>query len=143
MAWSSILNLDTPIAHRLIRCLYTAALVVIAIVTVIGIARGVMTMTRPAPAPMAAASSPPAALPNAQGGPPAAMPGPRPGRPFFRPRRFGPHGPLLGPVLRGQPVLAGAVQILFTLLRGLVMLLVVRILAEMGLAVLSLGERRS
>jgi hypothetical protein len=142
MAWSSMLNLNTPVAHRLIRCLYTAALVVVAIVTVLGIARGVMIMTRPAPAPITAAA-PGLALPNAPGGPPAAMPAPRPGRPFFRTRRFGPSSRFMGPVLRGQPVLAGAVQIVLALLRGLVVLMVVRILAEMGLAVLVLGERRS
>jgi hypothetical protein len=143
MAWSNILNLDTPIAHRLIRCLYTVALVVIAIVTVMGVARGVILMTRPAPISAAASAAPTAAPPAAATGqpaPPTALPaGPR-GRPFFRPRRLG--GPLMSPIFRGAPpALVGLVQIVLVLLRALVMLLVVRILAEMGLSVLAMGGR--
>ncbi len=142
MAWSNMRNLDTPIAPRLIRCLYTVALVAIAIITAIGIARGVIIMTRPAPTPITATAppSPPAALPG-QPAPPAAMPGGRMGRPFLGPRRFGRRGPLMGPALRGaSPILVGAVRIVLVLLRALVMLLVVRILAEMGLSVLAMGE---
>src|SRR3569623_3021930 len=45
MAARDILTLNTPMAERIIRLLYTIALVLIAIGTLFGIGRGVMIMT--------------------------------------------------------------------------------------------------
>jgi hypothetical protein len=160
MAARDILTLDKSIAPRLIRCLYIIAMVLIAVLVILGIARGVRVMTlQPPPRPAAASAQTPApgaATPQPPG--PGAMmnqgmmnpgtmgPGQRQAMRQMMARRFAgrPRGPFamagLGPFPR-QPVVSGLFIIFFTLLRGAVVLLVVRILAEMGLAVLAMPRR--
>jgi hypothetical protein len=149
MAARDILNLDNALAPRLIRCLYIVALVLITVMVVLGLVRGVRTMSRPplpppammggaapnAPAPDATASQPP--QPGMMGpGQRRMMMDRRFGRPGFRgPRPMAPFG------MGRNPVLAGVWIILGTLLRGAIGLMVVRILAEMGLAVLAMPRR--
>ncbi len=150
MAARDILNLNTPIAPRLIRCLYLIALILIAVLVIFGIARGIRVMTLPPlPRPAINAQTSPA-LPNAtqtQPGPGAMMnPGQRQAMRQMMARRFTgrARGPFalggLGPFPR-QPLVSGLFIIFFTLLRGAVVLLVVRILAEMGLAILAMPRR--
>jgi len=162
MALRNILTLDTSIAPRLIRCLYIVALILIAVMVILGLARGVRVMTfQPPPRPAAASNQ---AAPDAQ----AQQPGPQqpgpgmmrqglvgpgqmgpgmmgPGqRQFMRQmmaRRFGPRRPF-GPFGIGRnPVLGGLLIMLGALLRGAIALLVVRILAEIGLAILAMPRR--
>jgi hypothetical protein len=150
MAARDMLSLDTSIAPKLLRCLYTVALVLILIGTALGIVRGVRVMTAPPPPspPAMAAAAPGAAAPTAPMPPPMAgrRMGPRMGMgPGMGPRMgmrrgFGRFHRRPGPLwMRGMPPAArGGILILFALFRGIVALLVVRVLAEMGLAVLSL-----
>ena len=100
-----------------------------------GMVRGIRIMTTPPPFPppaMAAAPGAPVAGPGQM-----ARPMMTPGRPMMMRRRF---RRMRGPgFMRGMPRPAvGAIVILGALLRGLIALLVVRVLAEAGLAVLSL-----
>jgi hypothetical protein len=142
MAARDILTLDNPMAPRLIRCLYILALILITVMVLLGLVRGVSVMSRP-PLP------PPAMMGSAAPGTPdAASPQtPRPGmmgmmdrRRMMMARRFGRRP--IGPFGIGRnPVLAGGWIILGALLRGAITLLVVRILAEMGLAVLAMPRR--
>ena len=142
----NILNLNVPMAPRLIRILYVIAIILIALGVLRGVAGGVMTMTRPphqaamaAPADQntspnaATASQTPSAPQDAQANP-MRRPGFGPGR-FRRGPGMGgprfmhrPRGPMmLGPMMRGMPpAVMGAVRILLVLLHGFVMLLVVR-----------------
>jgi hypothetical protein len=147
MAARDILTLDKPIAPRLIRCLYLVALILIAVLVILGIARGVRVMTlSPLPRPAVAAQN---AAPSQPPGPGAMMnpgmmgPGARQAMREMMARRFG-RGPFamrgIGPFPR-VPVLSGIVIIFFALLRGAVALLVVRILAELGLAILAMPRR--
>jgi hypothetical protein len=143
----SVFNLDKSMGPCLIKALYIAALVVIALGLLRGIVGGVRMMSGPPPAPVAAVMPPGAAAP---GMPPqmapGAMPGNRPGFVFGpRGRRFaGPPRPgfMAGPLLRGWPPAAlGAARIVFALLRALVMAMVIRVLAEMGLGILAMGAK--
>jgi hypothetical protein len=156
MAARDILNLNTSIASRLIRCLYALALILIAVMVILGLLRGVTTMMRTPPPPRPAIAQNQAATPA-----PDAAQAPQPPRPgmmgpgqrgmmmgpgqrrMMMMRRFGPRprGPLGMGFLPRNPQVAGLVVILMTLLRGAIMLLVVRILAEMGLAVLAMPRR--
>jgi len=145
MAAGDIFALNSSLASRLIRCLYIVALILIAVMVVLGAVRGVRIMTF-TPRPMPAASAPPAAQPDQQAAPQAAMPVRPRGRMMMQ-RRFGPRRPGMGPLGLGRlplrnPILAGAVVIFGTLLRGAIMLMVVRILAEIGLAVLAMPRRQ-
>ena len=55
-------------------------------------------------------------------------------------RRRGPM--MLGPLMRGMPpAVVGAVRILLVLLHGFILLLIVRVLAEIGTAILTMGMR--
>jgi hypothetical protein len=144
MATRDILNLDNALAPRLIRCLYTAALILITVMVVLGVVRGVRIMSLP---PL-----PPAAIADAAA-PGMAMPALPPGmaerlgdrrmmgerrfdrRDFGGRRRFAPFG------LGRNPVIAGLFVIFGTLLRGAIILMVVRILAELGIAVLAMPRR--
>lgn len=147
MAARDILNLNNSIAPRLIRCLYIVALVVITVMVVLGLVRGLRVMSRPPPPPPAMANAAtPAPSPDAAApGPPRpGMMGPgqrrmmmdRRGRPGFRgPRPIGPFGIGRNPVLGGLWIIFG------TLLHGAIGLMVVRILAEIGLAVLAMPRR--
>ena len=143
MAATDILSLNTSMGERAIRLLYALALLLITLGVVFGIWRGAMITSR---APM---TNPPAAAANAtppagnnmmqqtpQQGPQAMRPmmGPRSG--FYRrgfDRRF--------MMMRRHPMRAGIFMILGSLLRGFIALMVVRILAEMGLAVLAMPRR--
>ena len=125
MAASDILSLKTQMGTRLIGILYCIAIVLIALGTLQGVVRGARIMMGP-PAITAPAEQADAA--------------PAPGAPAMdRPWRRGPrfNGPFNGraPMLFGQilphPV-AGALRIVFSQERGLVVLLVVRVLAEIG-----------
>jgi hypothetical protein len=142
---AAILTLEKSIAPKLLRCLYIVALVLIVIGTALGVVRGVRRMTAPMPLP------PPAMVQGVQNPAPpvAGQPmGPRMGqgmgqmtgpmrrgpRGFMRPRRMREPGWMRGL----PPAAAGGLIVLFALLRGIIALFVVRVLAEMGLAVLSL-----
>jgi hypothetical protein len=141
MGISDIFTLRSSIAPRLIRCLYIVALVLIAIMVVLGVVRGIRIMSfTPRPMPVIGAP-PPGATPSTP--PQTAMP-PRPGnrmmmRRFRRPGMMGPRAPF---GLGRNPVAAGAFTIFFALLRGAITLLVVRILAEIGLAILAMPRRQ-
>jgi hypothetical protein len=148
MAGSTLLNLNGSMAPKLIRILYCIALVLIVLGTLRGVVGGVVTMTRPAPQMAAAAPADQNAAPTAQA-PQNTQPGGM-NRPDFGPRRFrrgpgfgGRRGPMMmGGLLRGMPpAVVGGLRILLALLRGFIVLLVVRVLAEIGLAVLAMGTR--
>jgi hypothetical protein len=155
----NILTLNAPMAPRLIRILYAIAIILIALGVLRGVAGGVMTMMRPPhQAAMAAqpgrnadqnaatTAQPPSTPQNAQANP-MRQPGFGPGRfrrgpgmggPRFMHRRRGPM--MLGPVMRGMPpAVVGAVRILLVLLHGFILLLIVRVLAEIGIAILAMG----
>jgi hypothetical protein len=137
MAARDILNLNTSIASRLIRCLYIVTLILITVMVILGLVRGVRTMMRTPPPPRPAIAQNQAATPapDATANPATPRPGMMrnmgPGqRRMMMMRRFG-----------RNPLLAGAWIIFGTLLRGAITLLVVRILAEMGLAILAMPRR--
>jgi hypothetical protein len=121
-----------------------------------GLIRGVRTMMRTPPPPrpviaqnQAATPAPGATqapAPNATQARPGMMRNMGPGqRRMMMMRRFAPR--VRGPLGTGffllprNPQLAGLAIILFALLRGMIILMVVRILAEMGLAVLAMPRR--
>ncbi len=149
MAARDILTLNNSMAPRLIRCLYIAALILITVVVVLGVLRGVRMISRPPLPPAAVTSSAaPDAATTPQGmmgrrmgpgmmGP--GMMGPGMNRGMMMNRRFG-RGPRMFGMGR-NPMLAGLFVILSALLRGVIALMVVRILAEMGLAVLAMPRR--
>ena len=159
MAARDILNLDNALAPRLIRCLYTAALILITVMVVLGVVRGVRIMSRPPLPPAAMATgAPAAAAPDAAAPPQPGMMDPgmmsrrmgpgmmAPGmnRRMMMDRRFGrrPMGPMgFGPLPMRNPIAAGAIVIFGTLLRGAIILMIVRILAELGIAVLAMPRR--
>ena len=141
MAARDILNLDNPLASRLIRCLYVVALVLITVMVLVGVIRGVRMMSR-------LATPPTAMMDNAAPG--VATPAPPPpgmmqrfddrrmmGRrgDFGGRRRMGPFG------IGRNPMLAGLFVIFGALLRGAIGLMVVRILAELALAILAMPRR--
>jgi len=144
MAAGDIFALNNSLASRLIRCLYIVALILIAIMVILGVVRGIRIMTF-TPRPMPAASAPPAPGTITPAPPQGAVPM-RPGgrmmmqRRFRRPRMTGPLG--LGRLPFRSPLLAGVITIFGTLLRGAIVLMVVRILAEIGLAVLAMPRRQ-
>ena len=143
MAASDILTLKNPMGARLMRCLYLIALILITIMVLLGLVRGVRTMMRTPPPPRPAmvqnqAPAPDAAMPAPQPPPPGMM-GPRRG-PMTMNRRFG-RRPMMPFGMGRNPMIAGLWIILGTLLRGAIGLFVVRILAEMGLAVLAMPRR--
>ena len=138
MAVGDILTLKDSMAARLIRCLYVVALILIAVMVVLGVMRGVRIMMRPPMTPMTATSAPPSAQPDQQTAPQAAMPNRR----MMMNRRFRRPGMMRAPFGLGRnPAVAGAFAIFFALLHGAIILMVVRILAEIGLAVLAMPRR--
>jgi hypothetical protein len=146
MAVGDIFALKNSLASRLIRCLYTVALILIAVMLVLGVLRGIRIMSftpRPMPAAAGAPPAPEAAQPPQTG---TMQPGmmQRNGRMMMdrRYRRPGMMGPRAPFGFGRNPALAGAFAIFFTLLRGAIMLMVVRILAEIGLAVLAMPRRQ-
>jgi len=136
MAAGNIFALNNSLASRMIRCLYIVALVLIAIMVVLGVVRGVRIMSFTPRPMMAAADAPPSAQAHQQAAPQAGMLDRR----MMMQRRFRRPGMMRAPFGFGR--VAGAFTIFLTLLRGAIMLMVVRILAEIGLAVLSMPRRR-
>jgi hypothetical protein len=147
MAARDILTLKTPMAEGIIRLLYTIALIFIALGVVMGLARGAMIMThapmqRPAMMAPAAPQSGTATAPQApQTDAQNAQPDFRPGmRGDFRGwHRFGHHR--YGMMMGRSPALFGLFMIVRALLGGFIALMMVRILAELGLAVLAMPKR--
>lgn len=157
MAARDILTLNTPMAERIIRLLYTIALVLIAIGTLFGIGRGVMILThtpmqRPAITSSANPSGNNAVTPQSGTAAPQTdnqqqANNQQMGRRDFRNRwrgdhrgwygrrHFGPFGMMPRSPMFGLVVIIGA------LLRGLIGLLIVRVLAEIGLAILGMPKR--
>ena len=142
MAATDILSLNTSMGERAIRWLYALALILITLGVIFGLWRGVMLASR---APM---TNPPAAAANAT--PPAGnnmmmQQAPQQGAQVMRP--MGPRGfyrrgfDRRFMMMRRHPMRAGIFMILGSLLRGFIALMVVRILAEMGLAVLQMPRR--
>ena len=150
MAARDILTLKTPMAEGIIRLLYTIALILIGLGTLFGIGRGVMILTHaPMQRPAITSSATPPSGAMAQQTPnpaPQAQPDQN-ARPDFRGmrgdyrgwHRWGHHHRHWG--MMGHSPMFGLVVILGALLRGLIALLIVRVLAEMGLAVLTLPKR--
>ena len=145
MAARDILTLNTPMAERIIRLLYTIALILIAIGTLMGIARGVMILTHtPMQRPAITSSANPSgnAVTPQNAAPQTDMQANR--REFRNAMRHDyrgwhryhrPFGMMHRSPWFGLVVIVGA------LLRGLIGLLIVRVLAEVGLAILSLPKR--
>jgi hypothetical protein len=140
MAATDILSLRTSMGERAIRWLYALALLLIALGVIFGIWRGAMIASR---APM---TNPPAAAANAN--PPAnatTSQAPQQGAQAMRP--MGPRGFYRSRearrffMMRRHPMRAGIFMIIGSLLRGFIALMVVRILAEMGLAILAMPRR--
>ena len=149
MAARDILTLKTPMAEGIIRLLYTIALILITIGVLFGVARGVMIMThapmqRPAitapAAPDSSAVTPQAPQTDAQNARPEFRPGMR--GDFRGWNRFG-HHHRYGMMMGRSPMGFGLMMIVGSLLRGLIALLLVRVLAEIGLAVLGMPKRTS
>jgi len=149
MAARDILTLNTPMAERIIRLLYTIALVLIAIGTLFGIGRGVMIMThtpmqRPA---ITSSANPPGRAMTPQAGAAAPQADNQIERREFRDRWRGDHRGWYGRRHHGpfgmmpRSPMFGLVVIIGALLRGLIGLLIVRVLAEMGLAILGMPKR--
>ena len=145
MAARDILNLNTPMAERIIRLLYTIALILIAIGTLMGIARGVAILTHaPMQRPAITSSANPSgnATTPQNAAPRADMQNSR--REFRNAMRhdyrgWNRHHRPFGMMHRSPWF--GLVVIVGALLRGLIGLLIVRVLAEVGLAILSLPKR--
>ena len=163
MSAGNILNMNQPMGAKLIRILYCIGLVLIALGTLAGVVGGVRTMMRPMPpmtapaaatAPMAQPTTPPppqAANPNRPNMGPGmgrrgfggrGMRGPRMGPPGFR----GP-GFRRGPFMMGMrlpPPALGALRIFLVLLRGLIAIMIIRVLAEIGTAILlAMGPKQT
>ena len=140
MAATDILSLKTSMAERAIRWLYALALILIALGVIFGVGRGVMLASR---APM---TNPPAMTANTNA-PANAMTAqvPQPGAQAMRP--MGPRGFYRGRgerrffMMRRHPMQAGMFMIIRALVRGFIALMIVRILAELGLAILAMPRR--
>ncbi len=148
MAARDILNLGTPMAEGIIRLLYTIALILIGLGTLFGIGRGVMILTHTPmqrPAITSSATPPSAAMtennaaPQAQGDQSTRQDFRGMRRDFRGWHRWGHHRGYFGMMPRSPWF--GLVVIVGALLRGLIALLIVRVMAEIGLAVLSLPKR--
>lgn len=151
----SVLNLNNPVAPRLVQILYWIALLLIALGLLRGIVGGVRMMAMPAPvaavatvAAPANSAAPAATAPAAPGNPPAALPGRRGPGFGFRGRRFhgGPPfsrpGFMMGGPMRGLPLpVLGGLRILGALIGALVLPMVVRVLAEIANAILVMGAK--
>jgi hypothetical protein len=150
MAARDILTLKTPMAEGIIRLLYTIALVLIAIGTLFGIARGVMILThtpmqRPA---ITSSANPSGNAVTPQPGTAAPQTDAQTPRRDFRDgmrgdyRGWNRHGHHRGyGMMMGRSPMFGLVVIIGALLRGLIGLLILRVLAEVGLAILAMPKR--
>jgi hypothetical protein len=147
MAARDILTLKTPMAEGIIRLLYTIALILITLGVLFGLARGIMIMTH---APMQRpAVTAPATPDSSTVTPQTPQTDAQNARPEFRPGmrgdfrgwgRFG-HHHRYGMMMGRSRVAFGLMMIVGSLLRGLIALLLVRILAEIGLAILAAPKR--
>src|SRR5579872_3131149 len=142
MAARDILTLKTPMAEGIIRLLYTIALILITIGVLFGLARGVMIMTH-APMQRPAITTSAAPNPGAATTPQAPQTDAQNTRPEFRPGMRGDfgHHRRYGMMMGRSPMAFGLFMIVGSLLRGLIALLVVRVLAEIGLAILAAPKR--
>ena len=148
MAARDILNLKMPMGERAIRLLYAIALILIGLGVLMGLGRGVAIMTHAPmqrPAVTAPANTQSGTMAAPQTGQNRAMQNARPrGRGFYR-DRFGyrhRHYGMMGRGMIGRsPALFGIFVMIGALVKGLIALLVVRVLAEMGLAVLAMPRR--
>jgi hypothetical protein len=151
MAARDILTLKTPMADGIIRLLYTIALILITIGVVMGLARGVRIMTH-TPMQRPAITAP--ATPDANAAPQVpqtdAQSGTQNGRPDFRQgmrgdfrgwHRYGHHRGYGMMMMGRSPMIFGLFVIVGSLLRGLIALLLVRVLAEIGLSILAMPKR--
>ena len=152
MSVRNILTLNKPMAPCLIQALYWIALVFILLGVLHGIARGVWVMNHQMQfqTPVAAqSSSPPVAM--SPGSPPDARQGmwQRHLGPGFGNRDF--HGPSFRDDRPGAfmmmrhlpPPVRGGLRILLVLLRGLVMVMIVRVLAEIAMAILAMKAKET
>jgi hypothetical protein len=131
MAVSDIFTLKNSIAPRLIRCLYFVALIVTTVFVLLSVMRGVRIMTFTPPPGMSAPMQ--GMMQSAPQG--NMMMGPRmANRGQMMPRRY--------PRMFGNPPLDGLFLIFWSLLRGAIAVMIVRILAEIGLAVLAMPRRQ-
>ena len=140
MAATDILSLKTSMAERAIRWLYALALILIALGVIFGVWRGAMLASRAPmtnPPAMAANTNAPANAMTAQA--------PQPSAQAMRP--MGPRGFYRGRgehrffMMRRHPMQAGIFMIIRALVRGFIALMIVRILAELGLAILAMPRR--
>ena len=150
-----ILTLNKPMAPRLIRSLYCIALVVILIGVLFGIARGIRTMEHQRPLQLPAASQSSSTADATSGASPNSWRAGQhhgPGDRGFRgPGGRGPGGWNHGGYRhRGfmmmrhlSPPVRGGLHILFALFRGLVLVLIVRVLAEMGTTILAMKPKEA
>ncbi|HXR95990.1 MAG TPA: hypothetical protein VN718_08925 [Rhizomicrobium sp.] len=140
MAATDILSLRTSMGERSIRWLYGLALILIALGVIFGLVRGVSLATR---APM---TNPPAVAANTHA-PANAMTSQAPQQSAQAPRPRGPRGFYRSRaerrfiMMRRHPMQAGIFMIIRSLVGGFIALMVVRILAEMGLAILAMPRR--
>jgi len=147
MNFGSLFRLDRPIGPCLITILYWIAVVVIVIGTLLGIAGGLGTMTGHERSVAALANASPSANANGPGAPGqnGARSLPANSERGFEYRRYHGYGfhnhRRPGWVRSLQPLPRGSLYIAFSLLRGLVAFLIVRVLAEIGLAILAMGAR--
>ena len=139
-------RLDRPVAPCLIRVLYWIAIVVIVVGTLLGIAGGARTMAGQAPSVAALQDTSRSSTANGSNTP--SQDAASGGLPDNSERGFGyrrQHGYGFhrrpGWVRALPPPARGAVVIAFSLLRGVIAFLVVRILAEIGLAILAMGAK--
>ncbi len=146
MAASDILNLRSSMGARAIRLLYAIALILIALGVLMGLGRGIRIMTHtPMNRPAVTATTNPQSGATATPQPPQnrAMQNARPGprgfyRDRYRHRRFG----MMGRGMAGRsPALFGVLVMIGALVKGFIALLIVRVLSEMGLAVLAMPRR--
>ncbi len=140
MAATDILSLKTSMGERAIRWLYALALILIALGVIFGLVRGVSLATR---APM---TNPPAMAANTNA-PANAMTAQAPQQGAQAMRPMGPRGFYRSRearrffMMRRHPLQAGIFIIIRSLVGGFIALMVVRILAEMGLAILAMPRR--
>jgi hypothetical protein len=149
---SGILSLNSSLAPRLIRILYIVAVIFIAIGVLLRVGQGVMRIAHPPlhhATTAAAAGEAPGTDQSTTATRPSAVTGSsvrEDGRMGFGHRRFDTHrfhGPrlrLLRVVPRDQrPLVFGIFRIVFALIWGTIAVMVVRVLAELANAVLTLA----
>jgi len=139
-------------APCLIQVLYWIALAFIVLGILHGVARGVWIMNHQMPLQFPAASQSsstpnamsPGSLPDRRQGMWQRYPGPGFGNRDFRGRVFRDGRPHAFMMMRHlPPPIRGGLRILLVLLRGLVMVMIVRVLAEIGTAILAMKPKET